>query len=203
MVINVQLSLEVHSCHITWVVHFLFRSKTRPPRTRHPNPPFPRASLLRRLSVQLRSGGKWKFSEIGRRKSPSLDIARVRGKPLARRSRVPNLGGWRIMNRAVKFSFILTCWQKFYTVILKQQTQSVRELDCPVHKKSRYNKPGWVPPTSWLRLGRPSWSNPELNWLMSAASPLLYHADSCLVISLTCFILQYKEWELFLICGLM
>ena len=112
-------------------MHFLFRSKTRPPRTRRPNPPFPRASLLRRLSVQLRSGGKWKFSEIGRMKSPSLDIARVRGKPLARRSRVPNLGGWRIMNRAVKFSFILTCWQKFYTVILKQQTPKCKRTWLP------------------------------------------------------------------------
>ena len=146
-------------------MHFLFRSKTRPPRTRRPNPPFPRASLLRRLSVQLRSGGKWKFSEIGRRKSPSLDIARVRGKPLARRSRVPNLGGWRIMNRAVKFSFILTCWQKFYTVILKQQTPKCKRT--------------WLP---WIWIMFPTalgpWlmePKPEPSWNLFWFSTYLHH----------------------------
>ena len=32
---------------------------------------------------------------------------------------------------AVKFSYTLNCWRKFYTVMFKQQTPSVRELDCP------------------------------------------------------------------------
>ena len=38
------------------------------------------------------------------------------------------------MSRAVKFSYTLTCWQKFYTVIFKQPSQSVRELDCPANE---------------------------------------------------------------------
>ena len=140
-------------------MHFPFRSKTRPP----PVALIP-LSLSGTASVQLRSGGKWKFSEIGRRTSPSLDIARVRGKPLARRSRVPNFGGWRIMNRAVKFSFILTCWQKFYTVILKQQT--------PKYKRT------WLP---WIWIMFPTalgpWlmePKPEVEWF----SWILYDIDN-------------------------
>ena len=49
------------------------------------------------------------------------------------------LGRVSLTTRAIKFSCTLTCWRKFYALFLKQQTPSVRELDCPANNSNDTN----------------------------------------------------------------